>query len=429
MIKRSTHIANRRSFKLIVDEDIFNEIYLKVLSSTCYMNLLYGGGGSGKSSFMRQKVVLMAMAKKERIVIFRKVASTLRDSVFAEVMEQLDEFGISSLVKVNRTRLEVVFPNGSVILFKGLDDPEKVKGLMKTTKIWIEEASELKEADLNQLETRLRGDHCDDFQIFMTFNPISEHHWLKKKFFDKEQEDTLIVHSTYLDNKFIDNKFHKKMLKIKERDPNHYNIYALGHWGSLGKMVYKNYKVIKATKDYSFFDYLVCGLDFGSTDPNAFLVLGVKGEDIYVLHELVINDITNNVLIELIKDKFPFVLREQIPIVADCAAKGYITEFVLAGFNIHPTIKGPHSKKEGIDHVKRRMIYIDESCETTYAEICSYEYMQNKNGEVLENPKDGNDHCMDSLRYAVYEYVKIFNLVISDYLMPPSHIKRGRGSW
>jgi PBSX family phage terminase large subunit len=112
-----------------------------------------------------------------------------------------------------------------------LDDPEKIKSITGITRVWIEEASEFTESDINQLNLRLRG--AEDQQITLTFNPIDEQHFLKKRFFDFEDEDVTVFHSTYIENKFLPNAYVKELLKYKRLDYNYYRVYALGEWGKL----------------------------------------------------------------------------------------------------------------------------------------------------------------------------------------------------
>ncbi|MFJ7369349.1 PBSX family phage terminase large subunit [Lysinibacillus sp. FSL K6-0057] len=423
---------------------IFNKKYLPFLASQKYLNVIYGGSGSGKSVFMADNIIIRSVNKKNlRTLVIRKIKETIRESVFAEIVDRLEFFGIKHLVKINKTNMKIEFPNGSTIIFRGISDSEALKGISKIDLIWLEETTEMLESDFEQMVKRLRGTSIENgriyekkFQIFITFNPIDETHWLKKRFFDKKPEDALVVHSTYLDNRFVGKDYKKRLEEGRRHNENDYNIYALGQWGAVGSVIYRNY--VKIRKDEippnHDFSRVVCGLDFGVNDPNAFLIIGIKENDVYILEELVVNEITNKELIEIINEKFPYVRGNRIPVIADSAMPGYIMEFARAGFNVIPTKKGAHSVTEGIDNVKRRKIFIADHCETFYKEIVSYKYIVNKEGQSLNKPKDGNDHCMDSLRYAVYEYVKIFDIM--DELINPVNgrvvingIKRGRGNW
>lgn len=212
-------------------DEIINDIYYPLLWNYSRYLVLIGGAGSGKSVFAAQKVITRCLTEKHRFLIIRKVSDTLKDSVFKLITGKLGESGILPLCDVNKTEKTILFPNGSEIIMKGLDDPEKIKSIAGITGIWIEEATELQEGDFDQLDLRLRGETETYKQIIFTFNPIDERHWLKKRFFDVQQENCTTLHSTYEDNDFIDAEY-KEILDQKSKvSPNFYRVYKLGQWG------------------------------------------------------------------------------------------------------------------------------------------------------------------------------------------------------
>jgi phage terminase, large subunit, PBSX family len=201
--------------------------------------VLCGGGGSGKSIFAGRKVLERVTTEEgHRWLVCRKVAKTLRDSCFAQLRGQLAEFYPGSGVKINQTDMRMTFPNGSEILFAGLDDVEKLKSIYNITGIWIEEASEVTEADYNQLTIRLRGETKYYQQIILSFNPISITHWLKKRFFDRNDPEVKTHRSTYKDNRFLPEKDRRVLEAFKDTDPYYYQVYCLGEWGVTGKTVF-----------------------------------------------------------------------------------------------------------------------------------------------------------------------------------------------
>jgi len=211
--------------------ELINEIYYPLLFNESRYLVLIGGAGSGKSVFAAQKVIARCLEEKHRFLIIRKVSDTLKDSVFKLITGMLGNMEILSLCDVNKTEKTIHFPNGSEIIMKGLDDPEKIKSIAGITGVWIEEATELQEGDFDQLDLRLRGDTISYKQIIFTFNPIDERHWLKKRFFDIEQPNCTTLHSTYEDNVFIDAEY-KEILDQKSKvSPNFYRVYKLGQWG------------------------------------------------------------------------------------------------------------------------------------------------------------------------------------------------------
>ena len=216
-----------------------NERFLPLFADTHRYLVLKGGGGSGKSIFAGRKVLERAVAEPgHRFLVCRKVARTLRESCFKQLLGQLAEFYPDSGYKPNKSDMTISFPNGSEILFAGLDDVEKLKSIYNITGIWIEEASELLESDFNQLDIRLRGKTREYQQIILTFNPISMQHWLKKRFFDRRDPRARVHESNYKDNRFLDDAAIRTLESFRETDEYYYQVYCLGMWGVTGKTVF-----------------------------------------------------------------------------------------------------------------------------------------------------------------------------------------------
>lgn len=210
--------------------------------------VLKGGGGSGKSIFAGRKVIeRCACESGHRILVCRKVARTLRESCFQQLVGQCSDMDIP--VKVNRSDMAIAFPNGSAILFAGLDDVEKLKSIYNLTGIWIEEASELLESDFNQLDIRLRGQTAHYKQIILSFNPVSINHWLKKRFFDQHDERVRISETTYKDNRFLDDDAIRVLEAYKDTDEYYYTVYCLGQWGTTGRSVFNAAEVQRRIND------------------------------------------------------------------------------------------------------------------------------------------------------------------------------------
>lgn len=216
-----------------------NEKFLPLFVDTHRYLILKGGGGSGKSIFAGRKVLERCISEPgHRFLVCRKVARTIRESCFKQLLGQLAEFYRDSGYKANKSDLAISFPNGSEIVFAGLDDVEKLKSIYNITGIWIEEASELLEGDFNQLDIRLRGKTAYYKQIIVTFNPISINHWLKKRFFDRVDPRATVHESTYKDNRFLDKAAIRTLEAFQETDEYYFQVYALGMWGVTGKSVF-----------------------------------------------------------------------------------------------------------------------------------------------------------------------------------------------
>ena len=205
--------------------------------------VLKGGGGSGKSIFAGQKVTERCVSEPgHRFLVVRKVAKTLRQSCFHQLAEQAREMypdEIRMIPKGQSGDMYISFKNGSEILFAGLDDVEKLKSIHDITGVWIEEATEVFEEDFDQLDIRLRGQTKYYQQIIVTFNPISINHWLKKRFFDRDDPDVRRHESTYKDNPFLPEKNKQVLEKFQETNPYYYTVYCLGMWGVVGKTFFR----------------------------------------------------------------------------------------------------------------------------------------------------------------------------------------------
>lgn len=201
--------------------------------------VLKGGGGSGKSIFAGRKILERCVSEElHRFLVCRKVAKTLRQSCWKQLVSQANQFYRDEIESINKSDMVIRFKNGSEILFAGLDDVEKLKSIFGITGIWIEEASEILETDFDQLDIRLRGTTKYYKQIIISFNPVSLLHWLKRRFFDRKDERVRISETTYRDNKFLDEESKDVLEAFKETDWYYYTVYCLGQWGVTGKTVF-----------------------------------------------------------------------------------------------------------------------------------------------------------------------------------------------
>ena len=204
--------------------------------------VLKGSAGSGKSFAVGQYCLTRVMNEKGCNAVFtRKVSNTLRVSVFALMKQLIYLYGMQDEFKINKSDMEIKhLATGNQIFFLGLDDVEKIKSITAENGniclIWMEEASEDDQKDLDQLNARLRGLDNIFKQMILTFNPISEEHWLKAAFWDlKTYQNAVTHHSTYKDNIFLDEEYKSQLESYKHSDPYFYSVYCLGEWGSVGE--------------------------------------------------------------------------------------------------------------------------------------------------------------------------------------------------
>lgn len=226
-----------------INKRVFNQKFVPFLDNDKRYLVFYGGAGSGKSFFVVERFVYKMLKNKMfNLLVVRKTGKSNRDSTFALFKQIISKWNLNKYFKVNESDLRVkCLLNNNEVTFAGLDDVEKLKSITfskgELTDVWIEEASEVLESDFNQLDVRLRGKGTKK-QIVISFNPIDINHWLKKRFFDRTDDNIEIFHSTYKDNEFLDDDYKRLLESYKETDEYYYNVYCLGMWGVLGKTVF-----------------------------------------------------------------------------------------------------------------------------------------------------------------------------------------------
>lgn len=392
--KKPSNVFNRNIFEILTNYDNFTEVH-------------YGGGSSGKSHGVIQKVVLKALKDwkyPRRILWLRKVQSTIKDSLFEDVKDCLINFGIWEMCLWNKTDNKVELPNGAVFLFKGLDNPEKIKSIKGISDIVMEGASEFTLNDYTQLTLRLRERKHVNKQIFLMFNPVSKLNWVYKYFFEhgEPMENVMIRQSSYRDNKFLDEMTRQNLELLANRNPAYYKIYALGEFATLDKLVFPKYEKRLINKDELRHLPSYFGLDFGYVnDPSAFIhsKIDVKKKKIYIIEEYVKQGMLNDEIANVIK-QLGYAKEE---ITADSAEQKSIAEISNHDIaRIRPAMKGKDSIISGIQYLNQFDIVIDERCFKTIEELDNYTWKKDKNtGEYYNEPVDTYNHCIDALRYSV----------------------------
>ena len=387
--------------KLILKPSAFNTAFYPYIRDYDHrFEIYYGGAGSGKSYFLAQKIVAKALVYDRNVLIMRKVGATLKDSVWQLVLDTLSGLGLLQYCSINKSTFTIELPSGSTLLFKGMDDSEKIKSITGITDIWCEEATEFTEEDIEQLNLRLRA-RAEALQMFFSFNPVSKANWVYRRWFAKGVEitpDTVIHQSTYKDNKFLPEDYIATIEKMAKTNPTYYRIYALGEFASLDKLVFSNWKVgkVEDTHDWS----LLCGLDFGYTnDPTAFVVSFMDGETLYVAKEYVKTGLLNNQIATVITD----LGFSKSTIIADSAEVKSIEELKRDGlYRIYPAVKGQGSILQGIQKLQQYDIIVDPSCEHMITELQNYAWKKDRqSGEYINEPIDEFNHCIDALRYSL----------------------------
>lgn len=404
---------------LHLTKKLFNTAYYSsLLDYSNRYEVYYGGAGSGKSHFVFQKIVVKALNDKRKVLVIRKVARTLKDSVFQMVLDTLTKFQILELCKVNRTTYTIDLPNGSQFLFKGIDDGgEKIKSITNITDIVIEEATELIYDEFTQLDLRLRA-NAPNLQVFLMFNPVSKLNWCYKHWFQNgTPPNTKVIQTTYKDNRFLPQEYISAIEALKEANPTYYNIYALGEFCSLDKLIFSNWIKGQPPQDRTNLK-LLCGMDFGYiNDASTFIVslLDEENRKIYIIDEEYKNGMLNDELAQMIIEKG--YAKEVI--IADSAEQKSIEEIKRLGVSrIKPAVKGQGSVLQGIQKLQQYQLVVNPLCINVITELQNYSWVKDKKtNEYTNEPIDKYNHCIDALRYSLqcvdnYQKLKTVNKAV-----------------
>lgn len=389
-------VFNRHIYDHLFDYDTFTEVH-------------YGGASSGKSHGVFQKIVIKALKdwkKPRKILVLRKVGATVRDSVFADVQATLSYFGILNMCKINMSAFRIELPNGAEFIFKGMDNPEKIKSIKGISDVVMEEASEFTLDDYTQLTLRLRDKAHKQKQIYLMFNPVSKANWVYNAFFVKKPKNTVVYQTTYKDNRFLDAVTRENIEELANRNEAYYKIYALGEFATLDKLVFPKYTKALLNKDDlrqipSYF-----GLDYGFiNDPSAFMHVKIDDDRkrLYVLEEYVKKGLTNDKIAESITTLG--YAKEQIR--ADSAEKKSNQELRNLGISrVIDVKKGAGSVMQGIQYLLQYEWIVDERCVKTIEELENYTWKKDKaTNEYINEPVDSYNHCLDAIRYAIQDKI------------------------
>jgi len=400
-----------------ISKKVFNAVYLPQLENyKDRFNVFYGGSGSGKSHFVIQKIIYKYLKYSNRkCLVIRKVGNTLRDSVFALFKSVLADWKIYSQCQIRETLFTITFPNGSQFIFKGLDDSEKIKSIANIDDILIEECTEISKDEFDQLDLRLRSKNPYN-QIHCMFNPVSKSNWVYKEWFENgfDTTDTMVIHTTFLDNKFLPTDYVHALEKKKLTNPTYYKIYALGEFATLDKLIFNNWEsgtfdykeILKNNKNVE----AVFGLDFGYTnDPTAFICVLIDRIEkrMWLFDEFQQKGLTNDGIAEKIVN---LGYQKEI-ITCDSAEPKSIEELVRNGLErVQGANKGKDSILNGIQYLQQYQIIIHPSCAFITVEFMNYTWQKDRDGIYINKPIDKWNHGIDALRYAVNTIETIFKV-------------------
>ena len=397
-----------------------------------------GGRGSTKSSFAGGICIPLLIMQNPQChaLCFRKVANTIQNSIFSQVVWGIYQMRIEYLFHIPKTYSTPItyLPTGQKIYFMGLDDPMKVKsiktpfGYIGIT--WFEELDQY--SGENELRTvtqsTMRGGEW--FWDFRTFNPpISKNNWANEYTDDCEayrQHNTLVVRNTYLDvpPEWLGPEFINEAEDLKIINPKAYEHEYMGIATGTGGDVFQNVadmdmneptprydaygNTIAVVPKWQTFDHIYCGLDWGfAKDPFQFVRCHFDRNhlDLYVFDEYRTMHCRNKTVFKALYEEEKKITKEEL-LIADSAEPKSIMDFKAYGAFIRGAEKGPDSVRYGIKWLQGlRHIYIDKRrCPHTFKEFTQYEYEVDKDGNFISAYPDVNNHSIDAVRYAMEKY-------------------------
>ena len=369
-------------------------------------------------------IVNLMKYPEANLLVVRKCYRTLKSSCYTELKWAIDRLGVNEFWEFKESELKIIYrPTGQVVLFRGLDDPLKVTSIAvdhgHLCWLWIEEAYEIpKEDDFNILDESIRGEIPEGLfkQITITFNPWNEKHWLKKRFFDVEDENVLAMTTNYMCNEWLDESDYRVFEDMKQRNPRRYKVAGLGEWGITEGLVYENWKEEEFTlitskekaegQDGVVVDNLIStiGLDYGYTnDPSALFVglLDLKNKRLYVWDEMYEKGLSNRAIASKIKAMGYGKER----ITADSSEPKSNDELNSLGLKVSGAKKGKDSIMNGVQWIQELEIIVHPRCVNFITEIGNYTWAKDKLDNPINKPIDDFNHLMDAMRYALEKHI------------------------
>ena len=396
-----------------------------------YYNLP-GGRGSAKSSFVSLEIVNGVMKDQtgcSNAIVFRRTANTMRESVYAQIAWAIDMLGANSFWRGNVSPMSWTYlPTGAVILFRGLDDSNKLRSI-KPKKgtfrfIWLEEFSELPGENFTRsvMQSVIRGG--GNFAVFRSFNPpISKSNWANV-FISQPDDRALTLHTSYLDipPEWLGEGFLYEAERLKSINPKAYDHEYMGLAVGAGGEVFPNIEERTLTdEEIDNLGYIYHGVDFGfAQDPAVLMRVAYdnKHDTIYLLDEFYKKHCSNRELAEEIYrrgyDKtgryssyvspiygYSSTL-ETSTIICDCAEPKSIADLQVEGLKAIACRKFPGCVLYRIKWLQNRKIVIDPArTPNAYREFVNYQYETDKDGVFLSDVPDKDNHCIDATAYAL----------------------------
>ncbi|MBW7634625.1 PBSX family phage terminase large subunit [Bacillus licheniformis] len=386
---------------------------------------LVGGYGSSKSYHVALKLILKLLQEKRTALVVREVYDTHRDSTFSLLEEIITDLGLDHKIRCVSSPMQIRFPNGSKIIFKGMDKPAKLKSINNVSIVWVEECSEVKYDGFKELLGRLRHPTLKLHMILST-NPVSKGNWSYKHFFKDEanqffvldddelykkktiiKNNTYYHHSTADDNLFLPESYIEQLEDLKSHDPDLYRIARKGRFGVNGKLVLPQFEVMEHEKVMNSIraidrPILKNGMDFGFVDSyNALVRMAIDHNQkiLYIYWQYYKNDTTDDKTAEDLKDL------KRVLIKADSAEPKTIRFFRQQGFRMKAAKKFQGSRLQYTKKVKRfKKIICSDQCPDVIRELKDLTFAVDKDGNVIEDEFNIDPHTFSAIWYGLDDY-------------------------
>ena len=363
-----------------------------------------GSAGSSKSYFITQKIIVRCLREKIKVVVCRRTATTIRNTCFSLFKDILAKWKLTPYIKIRETDFNIKFPNGSEIIFMGLDEETKLLSLNNIGAIFIEEAFEVPKPIVEQLNLRLRGNNPNQ-QIYMAFNPISKNHWLYDFCEINPPSSFLYTHSTFRDNPFLNAEYIHELEELYTRNPAKARVFCDGQWGTDPEgLVITNWR----TEEFDPLALAASGLehragcDLGWIDKTAIIdtLYDRKNKTIYVFNEFYKSGCQLSEIAKAIED----MNLKRTKLFVDAAEPRSIQYFRQEGINAVACAKGKDSVKAGLMFLQDHLIVVHPKCKNFITELENFSYIKSKQtGEWTEDTTHEWSHAIDACRYGYSE--------------------------
>lgn len=360
-----------------------------------------GSAGSAKSYFITQKLIIRCCNEKIKVLVCRRYGTTLRNTCFSLFKDIIAKWKLTPYVKIRETDFNIRFPNGSEIIFMGLDEETKLLSLNNIGAIFIEEAFEVPKAIVEQLNLRMRGNNTNQ-QIYMAFNPISKNHWLYDFCEINPPTSFIYTHSTYKDNPFLNDAYVKELDEMEKRNPAKYRVFGRGEWGVDSEgLVITNWRA----EDFDPMELAAkgldhrAGMDLGWVDKSAIIdtLYDKQNKTIYVFNEFYRSGCQLSDLAGALCD----MNLRKTKVYVDAAEPRSIQFFKNEGINAEACAKGKDSVKAGLMFLQDNLIIVHPRCKSFITELENFSYKKSKQtGEWTSETTHEWSHAIDACRYA-----------------------------